>query len=353
MTVRVYRSTDASAPVLTGQVGSLTALLDAVLVNGYGALSAAGWTIAQTTTNKRGYKQNTSGSNNTAGMVLYVDDTGPGAAAAREARACGFETLTAITPTGTGQFPAAAQSAIGVGTLVIRKSSTADATARAWTIIANGQTIYLIIETGDKASPALGAMVFVFGDIKSYRANDQYAVGIIGRVLENSGGSDRESFAMMGPSNSMTLNSKFMGHFMARSWTGIGGSVQVGKQWDWGKLGNLGPLCGWNSDAQLAFGGSTALLPGRNATASQWPGPNGADGGLFVSPVYTFHSWAMRGYWPGLWVPMHDRPLVHNDVVTVSSGNLNGKTLLCQQILVYLTGDDYGCVFFETSDTWS
>jgi hypothetical protein len=34
MTVRVYRSTDASAPVLTGQVGSLTALLDAVLVNG-------------------------------------------------------------------------------------------------------------------------------------------------------------------------------------------------------------------------------------------------------------------------------------------------------------------------------
>jgi hypothetical protein len=51
--------------------------------------------------------------------------------------------------------------------LVIRKSSTADATARAWTIIANGQTIYLIIETGDKASPALGAMVFVFGDIKS------------------------------------------------------------------------------------------------------------------------------------------------------------------------------------------
>jgi hypothetical protein len=69
MTVRVYRSTDASAPVLTGQVGSLTALLDAVLVNGYGALSAAGWTIAQTTTNKRGYKQNTSGSNNTAGMV--------------------------------------------------------------------------------------------------------------------------------------------------------------------------------------------------------------------------------------------------------------------------------------------
>jgi hypothetical protein len=69
MTVRVYRSTDASAPVLTGQVGSLTALLDAILVNGYGALTAAGWTIAQTTTNKRGYKQNTTGFQQHCGHV--------------------------------------------------------------------------------------------------------------------------------------------------------------------------------------------------------------------------------------------------------------------------------------------
>jgi hypothetical protein len=87
MTVRVYRSTDASAPVLTGQVGSLTALLDAVLVNGYGALTAAGWSINQTTTNKRGYKQNLTGSNNTSGMLLYVDDTGP-ALAPRARRGC-------------------------------------------------------------------------------------------------------------------------------------------------------------------------------------------------------------------------------------------------------------------------
>ena len=44
MTVRVYSSTDASAPVLTGQVGSLIAVLDACLVNGYGTKTAAGWT---------------------------------------------------------------------------------------------------------------------------------------------------------------------------------------------------------------------------------------------------------------------------------------------------------------------
>jgi hypothetical protein len=352
MTVRVYRSTDASAPVLTGQVGSLTALLDAVLVNGYGAKTAAGWTIAQTGTNKRGYLQALSGANNPAGMVLYVDDTGPGAGGAREARVCGFETLSAITPTGTGQFPTAAQSPIGTGQLVIRKSNTADATARAWTIVANGQTIYLFTETGDWVAPSLAAFTFVFGDFKPYRATDQYAVGIIGRNTENSSSSINESFACMGPSSSWNLASKTWGHFIARSWTGVGGSVQCSKTYDWGKIGSPS-LLGWNADSQTGFSGSTQMLPGRNVTGNQWPAPNGADGGLYVSPCYTFHSFSMRGYWPGLWIPLHNLPLNHNDVVTVSAGNLNGKTLLCQQILIYLSGNDFGEVFIETSDTWS
>ena len=56
MTVTVYRSTDASAPVLTGVAGAMKAVLDACLVNGYGAKAAAGWsapfsaTPTQTTT---------------------------------------------------------------------------------------------------------------------------------------------------------------------------------------------------------------------------------------------------------------------------------------------------------------
>jgi hypothetical protein len=104
---------NANAPTLTGQVGSLTAVLDAVLVNGFTGFTALGWTINQTTTNKRGYKQNLTGSNNSSGMLLYVDDTGPGAGAAKEARVCGFETMSAITPTGTGQFPTGAQATIG------------------------------------------------------------------------------------------------------------------------------------------------------------------------------------------------------------------------------------------------
>jgi hypothetical protein len=356
MTVRVYRSTDASAPVLTGQVGSLVALLDACLVNGYGALAAAGWTKPLSTTNKGAYKQNLTGANNSSGMYLYVDDTGPGAGGAREARLCGFETMSAITPTGTGQFPTAAQSSIGVGTLVVRKSATADATARAWTLVANGQTIYLFTETGDQTLP-LGVLSFVFGDFKSYKTSDQYAVCIISRQIENSTGGQFEALQVLGgpAGGTFTMNSKTFGHFIARSWTGIGGSVNCSKTTDFGKLGAA--IAGaWSSDAATTTGTGQNFTFGRNASSAQLMTPNGPDGALMVAPVRLVHSFAERGYLYGLWCPLHDRPFAHNDTMTVASGNLNGKSLLCQQIMADINNTvstEIGQALVEYSDTWS
>jgi hypothetical protein len=362
MTVRVYRSTDASAPVLTGQVGSLTALLDAILVNGYGALSAAGWTIVQTTTNKRGYKQNVTGANNPSGMCLYVDDTGPGAGAAREARVCGFETMSAITPTGTGQFPTAAQSTIGIGALVIRKSTTADATARPWTCIANGQTFYLFIESGDTLANPIATTTFVFGDIKAYKPSDQYAVIIIGRQIENSGnavGDPLHCIQLAQQPNMAVMNTTMFGHFMARSWTGIGGSIRVGKPFDHSRFitgNNLYGQYANETQVQVNTVNGIGLCLGRNAYVQQWPAPNGADGSLALAPVYICHNWALRGYLPGLWHPLHDRPLGHNDTITVVGGNMNGKSLVAQNIQAYINfsaNGEAGQVLAETSDTWT
>lgn len=351
MTVRVYRSSDASAPALTGQVGSLVALLDACLVNGYGTQTAAGWTKALATANKGAYQQ-AAGGNNTAGMLLYVDDTGPGAGGAREARVCGFETMSAITPTGTGQFPTAGQSSIGVGTLVVRKSTTADATARAWTLVANGHTLYLFTETGDAPFP-LSAYPFVFGDFKSYKAGDQYAVMIMGRQVENSGSQNADPMQICG--NNITLNSKFFGHYVARSWTGLGGSVNVGKTWDFSKIGGSGLVTSYQSDTTLQIGlGNVNFTMGRNATASQLATPNGPDGSLWVSPVYLFHSYSLRGYMLGFWAPLQDRPFNHNDTLTIASGNLAGKSLLAQQFITSINGAvDPGQCLVEYSDTWS
>lgn len=368
MTVRIYRSTDASAPVLTGQVGKLTDLLDAILVNGYGSMTAAGWTIEYTTTNKRAYKQNLTGSNNTSGMRLYVDDTGPGAGAAKEARVCGFETMSAITPTGTGQFPTSSQSAIGVGTLVIRKSTTADATARAWTCIANGQTIYLFIETGDVTSPLVATYPFVFGDFASFKASDQYAVCIIGRSAENSASANVDPLHGIGMGNSLgvgagyTLASVMLGHYVARSWTGVGGSVQVGKVIDIWKMGMTNTNAGGSgySTGQWAGAGTTTWFTnagigmGRNTSPAFFAYPNGPDGALWLSPIWLNHSNSVRGYLKGLWAPLHDRPLNHNDTFTITGGNLNGKSMVAQNIVALIVNaNDAGQVMGETSDTWT
>src|SRR5690349_16189318 len=148
MTVQIYRSTDSSAPVLTGQVGKLTDLLNACLVTGYGSKSAAGWTRAFNGTNQRTFRNS---ADDGTGYYVYVDDAGPGAAGAREARARGYITQTALD-TGTGQFPTSALLAIGTGAVVWRKSNTADSTARAWTLIADSTVFYLFVETGDQTS---------------------------------------------------------------------------------------------------------------------------------------------------------------------------------------------------------
>lgn len=364
MTVRLYKSTDASAPVLTGQTGSLIALLDAILVNGYGSKTAAGWTKPFSTTNKGAYLQNLTGSNNSSGMYLFVDDTGPGAGAAREARVCGFETMSAITPTGTGQFPTAAQSTIGTGFLVCRKSTTADATARAWTCVANGQTVYLFIESGDNTAP-LATTNLVFGDFKSFKAADQYAVILIARTVENSGNANADPLHCFNTSNGPTfavLNSATMGHFVARSWTGLGSSKRVAKLppnllhiMSQNNFTNAGY---YQSDTQTTSASvnsmSTAL--GRNGTAYPWPSPNAPDGAIPVDPIMIGHDFCRRGYLYGLWAPLQDRPMGHGDTWTDVSGNLTGKDFIAISIQAYVfqqPNGESGQVHVETSNTWS
>jgi hypothetical protein len=266
--------------------------------------------------------------------------------------------MSAITPTGTGQFPTGAQSSIGSGQLVVRKSNTADATARAWTAIANGQTLYLFIETGDTTIP-LATCPFVFGDFKSYKASDQYAVTIIGRITENSSSAAVDPLHIAKAPNNIqyALKNVMFGHFIARHWTGSGGSVKAGKMHDSSKMGefsNGGLAGGWNADNQTTADTGAAYALGRNTAQYAFPYPNGPDGALWLSPIFLNHNWALRGYLLGLWAPLHDRPLGHNDALTFSGGNLNGKSVIAQNIQALIANaQDAGQVIVETSDTWS
>ena len=100
MTVRVYSSADVGAPVLNMSSGSLVAVLDACLVNGYGSKPGSGWAKSfADSTLRAAYKQGVGGN----GHYFYLDDS-----AGASARCRGYEAMTDIN-TGTGPFPTAVQ----------------------------------------------------------------------------------------------------------------------------------------------------------------------------------------------------------------------------------------------------
>ncbi|MBB2915848.1 hypothetical protein [Cupriavidus alkaliphilus] len=319
MTVRLYRSTDASAPTLTGQVGSLVALLDAVLVNGYGSQTAAGWTKAYSGTNTASYRMDTSGN---TGFYLDVNDNAP--ASATDARMRGYEAMTAVS-TGTGPFPTAAQSSFGIA---CRKSATANSTARPWYIVADGSCLYVFVDTGDITGCAFA---FAFGDFFSYKSGDPYRCAIIGRYLENSGASNYDMVPWInGGLTPLTATSN--GHYVARNWTGVGGSIAFSKF------------------TSLLAGQGTSLVTG--SLTSYVPYPNSPDSALELAPLWLGHTSCVRGYMKGLWCPLHAQPLSHGDLFT-GSGNMAGKSFIALNFRNDSASQGNGQIVVEYSDTWS
>ncbi|CAK0238795.1 Uncharacterised protein [Burkholderia pseudomallei] len=336
MAVTLYKSTDGSAPSLTGTVGSLVALLDAILVNGYGSQSAAGWTIAYTATNKRDYKQGT-GSN---GYYLDVDDSGPGGGGAREARMRGYETMSALA-TGTQAFPTTGQSSFGV---VCRKSNTADSTARAWYCVADATCFHLFIDTGDATNPWY-SMGVSFGDIFSYKSGDTNNTVLIGRIAENSSSYNNESLPMIANATANILSATtYGGQYIDRHWTGVGGSVAVGK------IASLLAVGSGSNYTVNAF--NYSCIGDAFATMAY---PNGPDYALELSPLWIVHGGGLRGYLKGLWAPCHRQPLGHGDTFS-GSGNMAGKSFMALNVAFGFSGNfnHYGGqIIVETSNTWS
>jgi hypothetical protein len=331
-TVITYASTDASAPVLTGAVGSVVALLDACLVNGYGSKSAAGWAKSFSGTNKATYRNSATDG---TGFYLYVDDSAAGTGGAKEALWTGFQTQSALG-VGTGQFPTFAQLGLGIGAVVCRKSTTADSTTRPWTLVADDTVFYLFVDAGDSTSAATACM---FGDIYSYMSSDPYRCMIIGNNQQNTGSGTNLPFGHLSNYATSTLP----GHFLAANINGAGGSLLCGKHSDTSKLGALGV---GTVTGTSAIGTVNAAL-GFSSTALLYPSP--VDGGLWLAPVWVHHNGIIRGYLKGLWCPLHQQPLGHYDTVS-GSGVWSGKTFLSQYVSL---NSGNANALIETSNTWS
>lgn len=312
MAVIAYYSTDASAPVLTGEVDKLCALLYACLVTGYGAKSGAGWTREFDGTNKSVFRP---GSGNQ--FYLRVSDEGTGAA--NYARIVGYETMSDVD-TGTNAFPTSAQLS---GGLYCVKSVSANSTARPWVLIADDKIFHLIVDYNSDGATCIGIS---FGSFYSYKTSDTFNTLIIGNTT-SSASTNYYSYS------TYVSNAAALGHYMARRYDGLSTSCQFNKLLISGSIYS---------------GSAISMYSGSSSFSLKYPCP--LTGSLMISGYYVAENVVdniIRGRIPGLWAIGHTLPFVHLDTVSgVVGTDMEGKTFL------YLRHYNNGAILLETSDTW-
>jgi hypothetical protein len=330
MTVRVYLSSDTSAPALRGNTaGDLINLLSKCLVEGYGSKTAAGWTKPFTGTNVAAFKQG-SGSR---GMYLRVDDTMVlTAQGTRYARVVGYENMSDVNTGSPVAFPTETQISGGLYWFTMYNSSaawTGRDTARPWMLIADESFFYLYIGSTLSSSDTTTGYkeLFWFGDFKSRKTNDAFNTCIRGGATASAiNAATGTSPYVEGGSVSATST----GFYIARANDQITGPIQGSYHGDYNKQG-----------ATNTLGGS----------ASGVSYPNSADNALYLSPAWTVDpgsggSGVLRGVLPGFWAPAHTNLSTINSLDTFTGqGDMEGKTFVAVRIY-------NNTCFLETSDTW-
>lgn len=323
MPVREYDSTMPSAPALTGEPGSLITLLQAVLVDGFGAQAAAGWSLAFSGPNTAVFRQGAG-----LGHVYWVDDSGPGAGGAREARMRGAEDASDVE-TLLNPFPTVAQAPNG---LVVRKSATLDATPRVWYAVADAATCYLLMQSGDTQGGTLRYLGVCIGAFISRLPADAGRSLIIARTTENSALTTAEWLDRVSVNSSEFL---LGGHYLARLHTQAIGAVQAGKYGDRVKSGSTTLLQGTTGGAMLA--------------------PNPGDLSRYLSPLHLITmdgGMAVRGRLRGFWQYLGVAAEISDRTVIEGAGVFAGR----RWRLVGPSGGGSGAAgpkyALEISDTW-
>lgn len=325
----VYKSSDPGAPQLTGQAGSMVALLDAVLVDGYGVgagfKAAAGWTREFSGTNKRVYRNNRlMGS----GGYLRVDD------AATDPRICwvrAYESMTSVDA-GTGPSPTPAQRVDG---LLWYKSSVANATTRVWEAIATDQAVYLFVAVYPQAGTYVGVATLPHfaGDLESHVEGEKYAFMV--------GSNTHSSF----------LNSTATGF--------------TSPQNSWGSTSSLTTACYLLRPYTQLPGGIVAdgAVPSHGAANRTWGGvgaayPDPVSGALLLErPLIWEAAGIVRGKMPGAYMPLHVRPFADAALVKDVSV-LPGVTLYAKVMNIMNSNslDSYaaqaGQLLFDMTNRW-
>lgn len=280
-----------------------------------------GWAVAYSGTNKRIYRMGAG----SAGLMFRVQDDGnnygtgsASSAGALEAQWAGCETASDVDTT-TNEFPTAVQISTR---LTFRKSNSLDATARTWFILADDRTAIVIIDFGEAVgtTPATRYVVCYMGEIYSVQPGDPWKVMAIGRYTPNSGG------FLAQDDNVSNIDAVVLGNFIARAFTGLAGSLAVGKH-PAGHLSGGGVL----SNGSLNY-------------------PNGPDGGVYLGEIWITEpvQKCVRGKLRGWWAWHHAQAAAADLTVISGANQLAGRTFKLHRSL----GNGNGMMGFETSNTW-
>lgn len=387
--VKHFHSAMPGAPNLTGQAGSLIAVLDACLVNGFGLQTASSVVVAggvatvtlpaahpfdvdtiallagASTSAINGEKRATS---RTASAFTFAAPGVPDGAIAgtitvrlapagwakpftgtnlaayrssdvtgtrdflrvddtdtRNARVVGFENMTDIS-TGSGQFPTAAQLSGGGWW---PKANSADSNARAWTLVADGRTFWLHMQASS-VNPGAGGSVWGFGDFTSYKSGDAFACALQAAASDQASSSSGvlQSVEYLG-------QSPVAGLFSPRSFTAIGSAVAL------------------NHCAESYV--SSAGTSGTSLSGAVPTYPNGPNNALiFTRKVLTEPNVALRGLSRGVLFPVQNCHATFSwrDKVA-GQGDFAGRQLLAVKCGGPAQNVSSGVMFFDITGPWS
>lgn len=288
----VYRSTDPGAPQLTGQAGALLSVLRGVLVTGYGtgpsAKAAAGWTEVFTGTNKAVFRSNVVSS---SGAHYQLDDTGT-VGSAQQALIRAFKSMSSLD-TGDDPAPTPTQSANG---MPIAKSTSLDGVARPWMIIANERAAYLFVSPW--ATATAPGHVYFLGDVLSMAPGDGYQYGVSYPGFATFTSTIDASSTVLAGGGTHWERPEYNCLYLGRSGSGIPGAVSAYS-------------VGGKSPRYYPWGGV------QNAT----PYPCPTTGGLLYTRALVYEEpQRPRGRFPGVLVPLHDRPFTDGSTVSGIQG---------------------------------
>lgn len=302
-TPTLYLSSDSGAPVIDNTAGSLVAALHAILVTGYGAKPAAGWTRPYSGTNKAVFRQ----AGGYRRWLRIDDDTGDSSYATARL----YANMSSVDD-GTGQAP--------TGSTVMYFAKANGVSAVAWVCLATANTFYLMIQ------PAFAAAAIGNGD-----AGDSHIA--VGDLADARPVSSPTATFMVGSAVSSTyrscplmLNSVSpFDHYMIGDASGlvVGGVHRIGKR---------------------AFGpGAHAFAESGMDTASAYPDPSTGKLPISRFAALEYNTYHRRGIMPGLWYS-HVSAAALTTLDTFSgSGALSGRTF----VIVRTKGNR--AVVFETS----